>query len=132
MNRGDYMPGASGAPPPQQAAGAGDYTRAYRQSISDLSRLRQELKDSPEMQRDLQQLIREMERLDPSRFKGNPALVEQLRVNVLANLEQVELQLRRKLEDKQAGQVRSTTALPVPQGYRDSVAEYFRKLSKSQ
>lgn len=130
MNRGDYMPDLPATPP--QPGSPGSLEGLFRQGLRDLGELRRELKDSPEVQRDIQQLIREMERLDPSRFKGNPALLEQLRASLLANLEQVELQLRRKLEDRQPGQIRSSSAHPIPPGYRDSVAEYFRKLSKGQ
>ena len=46
-------------------------------------------------------------------------------------IEQIELQLRRLLDD-QAGGVRSGSAEPVPPGYSDAVAEYFRRLSKEK
>jgi hypothetical protein len=82
------------------------------------------------MSKEVNDLIREMQRIDPARFKGNPELVEQLRAQVLAGIEQLELQLRRKLEDQQGGQVRNSSAKPGPQGYQESVAEYFRRLSK--
>ena len=36
-----------------------------------------------------------MERLDPSRFPGNPAMVEQLRTQVLASVDKLEPELRR-------------------------------------
>jgi len=57
--------------------------------------------------------------------------VEQLRSQVLANLEQIELQLRRKLDD-QSSQVRSNPSRTVPQGYSESVADYFRRLSRGK
>jgi len=85
--------------------------------------------ENPDVAREVQGLIREMQRLDPGRFKGNSELVENLRTQVLANLEQLELQLRRKLDD-QTTQVRSNPTRPVPQGYAGSVAEYFRRLSR--
>ena len=129
MNRGDYMPPAPDRLP---EAGAAGFERAYREGLRDLSQLRANLQESPEIAREVQALIREMQRLDPSRFKGNPELVERLRGGVLANLEQIELQLRRKIEEKDAGQVRSGAPSIVPPGYRDSVAEYFRRLSKTQ
>jgi hypothetical protein len=70
-----------------------------------------------------------MQRLDPARF-GQPALVEQLRTQVLTGLEQLELQLRRQQDQEQGGQVRSSAGRPVPAGYQEPVAEYFRRLSK--
>ena len=72
---------------------------------------------------------REMSRLDPKRFPGNPEMVERLRQQVVGGIEHLELQLRRKLDDG-GGSVRLGASEPVPQGYTKSVAEYFRKLSK--
>ncbi len=105
--------------------------RAYQEGVAELDKLRQEVKDDPEALRQVQELIREMQRLDPSRFPGNPALVEQLHDQVLGDVDKLELQLRRNLDSKQAGQVRGTDSLPVPAGYEDAVADYFRRLSKN-
>ena len=84
------------------------------------------------MERQIQSLIQQMQRLDPSRFPGNPALVEQLHAQALADVDKLELQLRRQLDEKQSGQVRSGDIKSVPAGYEDSVAEYYRKLSKNK
>jgi hypothetical protein len=105
--------------------------RAYDDSLRDLNQLRQAVRDNPDMAKQVQELIQEMERLDPSRFPGNPALVEQLHSQVLADVDKLELQLRRQLDDKNAGQVRSGDTKTVPQGYEESVAEYYRRLSKN-
>jgi hypothetical protein len=131
MNRGGNLPqGGSLREPDLVGPGA---ERAYREGLRDLNQLRQQMaNESPEMARDIQDLIREMQRLDPSRFTGNPALVEQLRTQVLTGLEQLELQLRRQQDEKQGGQVRSGMGRPVPPGYQEPVAEYFRRLSKGQ
>jgi hypothetical protein len=43
----------------------------------------------------------------------------------------LELQLRRNLDDKRPGQIRSADSLVVPPGYKDAVADYFRRLSMS-
>jgi len=103
--------------------------RAYRESLGELDRLRQTLKDDPESLRQVQELIREMQGLDPSRFPGNPAMVEQLRSQVLSDVDKLELQLRRDLEGKQAGEARNSESLPIPPGYEDAVAAYYRRLS---
>jgi len=103
--------------------------RAYREGMGELDRLRQTLKDDPESLRQVQELIREMQGLDPSRFPGNPAIVEQLRNQVLSDVDKLELQLRRDLEGKQAGEVRNGESLPIPPGYEDAVAAYYRRLS---
>jgi hypothetical protein len=109
-----------------------DPERVFRQSLSDLDQLRQSVANDPETLRDVQELIREMQRLDPSRFPGNPALVEQLHTQVLSDVEKLELQLRRQQDDRQSGQIRSGDPQPMPSGYQDAVAEYFRRLSNHQ
>jgi hypothetical protein len=129
MNRGDLRPPEGGYLEPQPG-NPGSAERAWRESLRDLSQIRQMVQANPEIARDVQQLIREIERLDPKLFPGNPELVERLRTQVLPSLEQLELELRRKLEGDQAGQVRSGASEPVPAGYADAVAEYFRRLSK--
>jgi hypothetical protein len=47
-------------------------------------------------------------------------------------MEQVEMLLRRKVDQSDNGSVRSAAGETVPQGYGDAVAEYFRKLSKGK
>ena len=105
--------------------------QAYRQGVRDLQQLRQALQDSPDMAREVEETLREVQRFDPSKTPGNPALIDQILTQVLPNIEQLELQLRRKLEGKD-GQVRSSAAERIPQGYGDAVAEYFRRLSKTK
>jgi uncharacterized membrane protein YccC len=102
----------------------------FRQNIEQLGQLRQQLQDDPEAARQVDSLIQEMQRLDPSRFRGNAGLTEQLHAQVLNDVDKLELQLRRQAEDK-SGQVRSTDAAPVPSGYQDAVADYFRRLSNN-
>jgi hypothetical protein len=114
------------------AARGEDLERSYREGMRDLSQIRQSMKDNPDVSRDIMDLIREMQKIDPVLAPGNPALLEQLRTQILPNIEQLELQLRRKLDDQQSGQVRSSANERVPVGYGDAVAEYFRKLSKGK
>jgi hypothetical protein len=77
----------------------------------------------------LQSLIDQMRTLDPKRFPGNPALVEQMHQQLVSTVDALELQLRRQLDEKQGGTIRNTDPTKVPAGYQDSVAEYYRKLS---
>jgi hypothetical protein len=108
-----------------------DPERAYQQTLNGLDQLRQSVQDDPEIAREVQNLIRQMQRLDPRRFPSNPALLEQLHAQVLTQVDDLELQLRRKLDDKSSGQIRSTVPTTIPSGYQDAVAEYFRRLSKN-
>jgi hypothetical protein len=104
---------------------------AYRDSMAELNQLRQTLKDDPESLREVQELIREMQRLGPSRFPGNPAMVEELYNRVLGDVDKLELQLQHASDSKQSGQVHNAESQPVPPGYEDAVADYFRRLSKT-
>ncbi|MCP5115564.1 MAG: hypothetical protein GY953_32455 [bacterium] len=132
MNRGDRIPNLPNVRPMSESDFQ-NMERAYREGLGDLRNLRQSVRqDDPEMAREIQSLIREMQALDPSRFPGNPALVNRLTTEVLPNLEQIELRLRRQLEEAEGGQVRGGLTLPVPAGYADAVAEYFRKLSEGK
>jgi hypothetical protein len=108
-----------------------DPERSYQQSLDGLNQLRPAVENDPETARELQELIREMQQLDPKRFPGNPALFEQLHTQVLNDVDKLELQMRRKLDDKQSGQIRSNNPMPMPSGYQDAVADYFRRLSKN-
>lgn len=130
MNRGDRQLPAGGRDP--APISADDLARAIDQGVRDLGRLRQNIEGTPEISRDVQQLIREMERLDLKRFPGNPRLLTALHSRVLAEFEQIELRLRRLVEEERVEHVRSTAEQPVAPGYAEAVAEYYRRLSRSR
>ena len=106
--------------------------QAYRETLRDLGRLRENVGDNPDIARDVSDLMREMQRIDPRRFGQEPLLAERINSQVVSSLEQIELQLRRKVEEQQGGNVRSGASEPAPAGYANSVADYFRKLSKEK
>jgi len=110
----------------------GNPERTYREAQRDLGRLREGLGDNPEIARDVQDLIRQMQRIDPGKFADDPVLLGRINSQILAGLEQIELQLRRKVEEQQGGNVRSGASEKAPDGYANSIAEYFRKLSKEK
>jgi hypothetical protein len=87
------------------------------------------VQDSPEARQELLSLIDQMRKLDPSRFPGNPALVEQMRQQLVSGVDALELQLRSQLDESRGGTIRNADPARVPAGYQDSVAEYYRKLS---
>ena len=103
---------------------AGDFIRNYRDTL-------RELENNKQIGKDLRDTIHDMYRLDPRLAPGNPELMNRIESQMLTGVEQIELQLRRLLDD-QGGAVRSGSAEPVPQGYADAVAEYFRRLSKEK
>jgi hypothetical protein len=114
---------------PQRGLAPADTQRQIEQGLNLLNQVRGVVQDSPEARQQLQSLIDEMRNLDPSRFPGNPALVEQMHQQLVSGVDALELQLRRQLEGSQGGTIRNTDPAKVPAGYRDSVAEYYRKLS---
>jgi hypothetical protein len=103
---------------------AGDFLQNYRHTL-------RELENNPQVGKDLRDTIRDLYRLDPRMSPGNPHLMDLIESQMLTGVEQIELQLRRQLDD-QGGAVRSGSAEPVPQGYAGAVAEYFRRLSKEK
>jgi hypothetical protein len=117
---------------PQLGPNPADTQRQIEQGLNLLNQLRSTVQDSPEARHELQTLIEEMRNLDPKRFPGNPALVEQMHQQILSGVDALELQLRRQLEETRGGTIRNTDPAKIPAGYKDSVAEYYRKLSGSK
>jgi hypothetical protein len=102
-----------------------------RDAARELSELRTQFKDDPDVLKQITDLEREVERLETGDTAG-PELQQRLNRTILPNLETLEVQLRRQAEEKGNGQVRSGATDKVPAGYTDQVAEYFRKLSKGK
>ena len=89
--------------------------------------------NDPAMVKDLQDLIRDMQRLNPNTYANDPLLAERIQSTLMGGIQQVEMELRRKVEDANGtGSVRSPGGEKVPQGYQDKVADYYRKLSKGK
>ena len=114
---------------PQQGPNPADAQREIDQGLNLLNQVRAVVQDSPEARQQLQTLIDQMRNLDPSRFPGNPGLVEQMHQQLVSNVDALELQLRRQLDENRGGTIRNTNPAKIPAGYQDSVAEYYRKLS---
>lgn len=131
---GGYDPGsltrAQGMERKPEPLTQADIERAYQEALHDLNALQQTVRGEPGPLGDIKDLQRELDHLDPRRFPGNPAMLQELHAQVLASMDKLELQIRRAMDDKQAGQVRTGDAQRVPDGYQDSVADYFRRLSK--
>jgi hypothetical protein len=100
--------------------------------MNELTQLRQDAKGDAAAQKEIYDLEKEMQNLDPSRFPGNPAMVEELHAKVLNDVDKLELQLRRDPNAPQAGQAHTAAPPAVPPGYEDAVAEYYRRLGKGQ
>jgi hypothetical protein len=117
---------------PQVGPNPADTERFIQQGIGELNQLRQLAKSDPAVQKQIDELAKEMQKLDPSRFPGNPAMVEELHAKVLNDVDKLELQLRRDPNTPQEGQVRTGKSPDVPPSYQDAVAEYYRRLGKTR
>ena len=110
-----------------------DFQNTYRDTVQSLRQLEQQAQADPNMLKDIQTLMRDLQRLDPYTYANDPLLAERIHAALMSGVEQVEMELRRKVDETAGnGSVRSPGGETVPQGYADAVAEYFRKLSKSK
>lgn len=117
---------AGGPVNPQQ------FQQTYRDAVQSLQQLQQGMRDDPNTARDIQGAIRDLRQMDPFTLSNDPLLTQRIAA-ALAGVEQVEMELRRKVEDTSGnGSVRSQSGQKVPQGYEDKVADYYRKLGKSK
>ena len=98
--------------------------------MAELNQLHHLAKNDPAALKEVEELTKAMQRLDPRRFPGNPAMVEQLHTEVLARVDKLELQLRNDADGP--GEVRTTKESTIPPGYEEAVADYYRRLSKGQ
>ena len=111
-----------------------DFQNNYTQTLQTLRQLEQQAQgNDPAMVKDLESLIRDMQRLNPNTYANDPLLAARIQSTLMGGIEQVEMELRRKVEESDGtGSVRSPGGEKVPQGYQDKVADYYRKLSKGK
>ena len=105
--------------------------RALRESQREIPQVTRDLRAGGIHTDDLEEIRKFVQGLPNSRFAGNPQLLQQEYRRMLALLEQLELQVRREVELAEGAAVRTIVAEPVPEQYREAVAEYFRRLSQS-
>ena len=125
-NRYASAPRQSG--PTGASTNPADTERSFEQGMRELNKLRHMVQADPETAKEVAELTRQMQHLDPSRFPGNPAMVEQMHREVLSSVDRLELQLER---DGISPEARTGKPYTVPAGYEDSVAEYYKRLSKN-
>jgi hypothetical protein len=131
INTGDNRyatPGQRQSTPADASGNPADTERSFEQEMQELNKLRHMVQADPQTAKDVAELTRQMQHLDPSRFPGNPAIVEQMHQEVLSSIDRLELQLERGGASPEA---RTGKPYAVPAGYEDSVAEYYKRLSKN-
>jgi hypothetical protein len=130
INTGNNTYGSPGhaVPAPTDASGnPADTEREIAQRVRELNQLRQMVSGDSQAAKDIAELTRQMRNLDPSRFPGNPAMVEQMHREALSMVDKLELQLQRQNLSSSA---RAGKPYTVPTGYQESVADYYRRLSQ--
>lgn len=133
INTGDNRFDGSGGPAaPDNSPVPADPERTFQQGMAELNQLHHLAKNDPAALKEVEDLTKVMQRLDPRRFPGNPAMVEQLHTEVLAGVDRLELQLRHDADGQTPGEVRTTKESTIPPGYEEAVADYYRRLSKGQ
>jgi len=130
INTGNNRYGQPGVAPDatNTSSDPNDPGQTYQEGMRELNRLRQIVQRDPQAAKDVAELARQMQQLDPSRFPGNPAMVEQMHQEVLSSVDRLELQLQ---HDGASIGARTGKPYTVPQGYQDAVAEYYRRLSRN-
>jgi hypothetical protein len=118
--------GARGGPGP--VAPHNGMEQGYRESIRDMGQLRDFIKEHPEFSKDVLGLLHAM---NPA-YVNDAELSARINREVIPQMEKIELELRRLLDEKNSNEVRSAGSEKVPAGYSDAIAEYFRKLSKGK
>ncbi|HEV2700105.1 MAG TPA: hypothetical protein VGV09_00630 [Steroidobacteraceae bacterium] len=131
-NSGNNGRSAGGAATPETGPTPADREKNFDQGLADLQNVRRAVADDPAAKRQVDDLIRSMQQLDPRRFPGNPEVVDRLFAEVRSGVDRLELQLGHDPADDNRSVVRNAESLPVPEGYQDAVAEYYRRLSKGQ
>jgi hypothetical protein len=116
------------AAPANSSGNPADTERTFEQNMNGLTQLRQMVQGDPQTAKDVAELTRLMQHLDPRRFPGNPAEVEQMHQELLNTVGRLELQLQR---DGISSDARTGKPYDVPAGYKDAVAEYYKRLSKN-
>jgi hypothetical protein len=129
INTGNNRYGRPGErPAPAEPSYADDSERTFQQGMRDLNELRHMVQNDPQAAQEVADLVRRMQQLDPRRFPGNPAMVERMQREVLSSVDKLELVLRREGASSAA---RAGKASAVPTEYQESVADYYRRLSKN-
>jgi hypothetical protein len=132
FDTGNNTPRARGqqqAAPADAAGNPADTERSIGQEMRQLQQLRQMIGNDPQAAKEIEALTRQMQNLDPTRFPGNPAMVERMHREVLSSVDRLELELQRANAQTDARTGKPDT---IPAGYQEQVADYYRRLSKNQ
>jgi hypothetical protein len=105
------------------------WRREYREWVQDAETLRRQLQATGVNPRDLDDIIRDLQKFDNDRMYVDPRGLEQLQAAALDKLKKFEFGLRRKIESSNESLSLSGSD-QVPEGFRQAIEEYYRSLAK--
>ncbi|MBV8841486.1 MAG: hypothetical protein JO307_01635, partial [Bryobacterales bacterium] len=114
--------------PDERNVQPGQVGRDIQRQLQDL---RAQYKDDPDIARQVSQMQAELDKMQVGDI-ASPELAQRISRTILPQLETLEVQLRRELEEKGTGQARSAANDKVPAGYGEAWQEYTRKLSTNK
>lgn len=123
-----YASGARLPAPTDSSGNPQDSERFIQQQMHDFEHLRRTFSGDPNISKEIRDLTQRMQNLDPKRFPGNPALVDQMKREMIGSIDRMELQL---LNQGTSSDARLGKPSTVPDGYQNEVADYYRRLSQT-
>lgn len=121
---GWYQPGIFTAEDLRQMAGEFD------RRLQEAEQLRQELRELGMQTQELEDVLRRMREFSVRGINRDPLALEELRAQIIEGLRQFEYRLWRDLEDGGEERLYLAGADEVPDGFRELVEEYYRKLAE--
>jgi len=103
----------------------------YREWARDAEALRRQLQANGVNPRELDEVIRDLQRFDNDRLYADPRGLEQLQASAIDKLKKFEFTLRRKVESGNDSLSLSGSD-QVPEGFRQAIEDYYRSLSKKR
>src|SRR5262245_45151011 len=105
------------------------WRREYREWANDAEGLRRQLQQNGVSPRELEDIIRDLQKFDNDRVYTDPRGLELLQSAALEKLKNFEFSLRRKVENGNDSLSLSGSD-QVPDGFRQAIEEYYRSLSR--
>jgi len=105
------------------------WRREYREWANDADALRRQLQQNGVSPRELEDIIRDLQKFDNDRVYTDPRGLELLQAAALEKLKKFEFSLRRKVENGNDSLSLSGSD-QVPDGFRQAIEEYYRSLSR--
>jgi hypothetical protein len=105
------------------------FRRDFREWAADAQALRRQLQAAGVNPRELDDIIRDLERFDTDRVYADPRGLELLQASAIDKLKKFEFSLRRKA-DGGNDSLSLSGSDQVPEGFRQAIEEYYRSLAR--